>query len=108
MAAADDVVHAAFVPVPRASVLVSYLDDQAVLYDTASRCSALLNQTSMVIWSSCDGRGSVSDICDVVARLFEMPVVAVQPDVYGAIRQFGDRGFLDGIDVLPEFLPPES
>ncbi|CAB4862469.1 unannotated protein [freshwater metagenome] len=105
---ADEVVRSGFVPIPGASVVAAYLDDEAVLYDTSSRHSALLNRTSMVIWSGCDGRATVSEICARVARLFSLPSTAVEADVEAAIRRFGESGFLHGVDPAPEMVPPDS
>lgn len=90
-----------FVAVPGASVLVSYLDNEAVLYDTASQRSVLLNVTAALIWSLCDGKNSVGEVSLLTAEAFAVPSEEVAREVENVIKNFGDLGLLQGIDPLP-------
>ena len=101
MSFAHDMIAPDFVPTPGVSVEVAYLDNEAVLYDTVSQRSVLLNVTAALIWLLCDGKNSVSAISGSAAEAFSVAPGDVAPEVLNVIRNFGDLGLLEGIDLLP-------
>ena len=99
---AAEVIVADFVPCTGPSVVVSYLDNEAVLYDTVSQRSVLLNVTAARIWSLCDGKNSVGEIGLLTAEAFSVAVDDIAREVENVIKNFGDLGLLQGIAPLPD------
>lgn len=47
-----------------------------------------LNPTAMVVWSLCDGEGTVEDICSALAEHYHAPVLDIARDVQTALQNF--------------------
>ena len=67
-------------------------DDGALLYDPATGAVAILNMTAEAVWSLLDGRRTVADVTDALARRFEGMVPEAAEDVLATIQSFVDRG----------------
>ena len=83
-----------WVPAPAPGVCAAVLDDQAVLYDVGSARPVLLNITASAVWAELDGRRTVGQIADDLARRFGADPTTVAADVLAALTSF------EGLDLL--------
>jgi hypothetical protein len=88
-------------PVARKTgLVVQEVPDEVLVYDLEQNKAHCLNQTAAIVWRSCDGKNSVSDIADLVAT--EMGSAVNDDLVWLAIDQLTETGLLDN-DVKPFF-----
>lgn len=74
-------------------LVVQDLPDEVLVYDLSSNKAHCLNQTAAMVWKSCDGNNSVTDI----AKLIELQAGGkVSEDfVWLAIDQLGENNLLE-------------
>jgi len=108
-----------FAPTRRDNVLIKELDGELILVNREDDDSVhVLNPSGAVIWNCFDGEGTLGDIADDLAEVFEQPVDEIREDVLEITRWIGEEGLLvgvvpsdddtpEGIDVGEE-LPPFS
>jgi hypothetical protein len=92
----------AWVPKPAAHISVSYLDDEAVLYDAVRHRPILLNHTAGCVWAAIDGRRSFDDVVATIAEQFGVESGSIVSDVESTVLRFVqlelvvDDGVADG------------
>ena len=81
-------------------LVVQEMPDEVLVYDLDSNKAHCLNQSAALVWKSCDGKNTVSDI----VREFETNTGGkVSEDlVWLAIDQLNEKGLLEG-EIQPRF-----
>lgn len=74
---------------------MSELDDELVLYDSATQQVHVLNHSAAAIWRLCDGTRTPAAIARDVARYYGVSVRLVQQDVYALLERFAQAGIVD-------------
>jgi len=82
------------VPVPAQHVAVSYLDGEAVLYDSELIRPVLLNSTAAMVWAALDGVRTVEEVATELSVRFGAEPQQVAADVAAAIASFDELGLL--------------
>ena len=84
-------------PKAREDVVFRSLSKEWVLYDPRTQLLHVLNPTAAIVWSCCDGLGSVEDIAaELRETLTEAPDLAqVADDVREALKRFSQEGLLE-------------
>ena len=88
-------------PVHAQHVAVSYLDEEAVLYDEKHARPVLLNSTAAVVWAALDGLRTVEEIAAELAVQFGAERQRVAADVAAAIASFDELGLLSAPACRP-------
>ncbi|MGH9101613.1 MAG: PqqD family protein [Acidimicrobiales bacterium] len=94
---ADD----AFVPRVRPEAPSVELDGQVVVYDPVRDELLTLNDTASVVWSCCDGSGTVGEIVADLAEAYAAEVPEIRKDVVALLQEWGGRGLLEGVEPSP-------
>jgi Coenzyme PQQ synthesis protein D (PqqD) len=79
----------------RADVSVRLIDGEGVVLDRRAGLIHHLNHTARYIWDQCDGRFTVAEIADQLARTFDVDAGTAARDVATIISQFHRFGFLE-------------
>ncbi len=81
-------------------LVVQEMPDEVLVYDLDTNKAHCLNQSSALVWKSCDGSNSVGDI----VRQFESTGggKVTEDFVWLAIDQLNENGLLDG-KIAPRF-----
>ena len=88
-------------PVARKTgLVVQEVPDEVLVYDLEQNKAHCLNRTAALVWRSCDGKNSVSDIAGLVA--LEMGSAVNDDFVWLALDQLTESGLLDN-DIKPFF-----
>lgn len=84
-------------PKAREDVVFRSLSKEWVLYDPRTQLLHVLNPTAAVVWSCCDGAGSIEDIAaEVCEALTEAPALdQVVAHVHEAVSRFLKEGLLE-------------
>ena len=75
-------------------VVERLLDGELVLYDPKRQRVHALNSTAAFVWRACDGRSSLADIAESLARRYPDDRQAILEDVPQIIARFGAEGLL--------------
>lgn len=71
----------AITPVQASGYELEELDDELVLFDSATDTVVTINQTGALVWSLCDGQRTVADIIQLLADAYSENAVAIRQDV---------------------------
>lgn len=84
-------------PKAREDVVFRSLSKEWVLYDPRTQLLHVLNSTAAIVWSCCDGSGSVEDIAEELREtLAEAPALEqITSDVREALSRFSHEGLLE-------------
>ena len=84
-------------PKAREDVVFRPLAKEWVLYDPQTQLLHVLNPTAAMVWSCCDGSGSIEDIASELSEtLSEAPARdQIVADVRQALAKFSDEGLLE-------------
>ena len=91
---------------PRArtdDLLVQDLPDETLVYDLARHRAHCLNRTAALVWRRCDGRTSVAELAQVLAREAQLP-----PDgeaVWAVLHDLSRAHLLEERIIPPEGAP---
>jgi hypothetical protein len=90
--------------VPRSTeaVVGVELDGEAVLYHEVANTIHVLSPTATIVWKLLDGEHDVASIVGDLAEVFEVPQERMLEDVLAAVRAFGGKGLLEGIEADAE------
>jgi methyltransferase-like protein len=73
--------------------------DEAVLVNTDTTASIVLNSTGLFAWKQMDGRRSVEDIAGLMQHQFQgVPETAIE-DLHALVKVLSEEGFV-GYEVL--------
>lgn len=89
------------IPVARKEgLVVQETAEEVLVYDLTSHKAHCLNRTAAIVWKSCDGTNSISDI----GKLIEVEAgTAVQEDlIWLAIDQLNEKNLLE-MNIAPKF-----
>ncbi len=79
-------------PQARVDLRTVDLGTELLIYDERSHLVHMLNSTARRIWQLCDGRHSVSDMVDEVARLFpSIEAGTIRGDVERAVAALEEK-----------------
>ena len=84
------------VPRPRSVMQTAFLSPEVVLLDDDSGRVYQLNPSASAIWLLIDGRHSAADLAGELAEITGMSAEQLIVDVQAAVRDFRERGFLEG------------
>jgi hypothetical protein len=90
-----------FVPVRAASAYTVELDGEAIVLDEAQNRLHLLNASATVVWTCCDGHGTIAEIADDVAATVGLAATQVTHELVALARDLGAEGLLDGVVADP-------
>lgn len=84
-------------PKAREDVVFRSLSKEWVLYDPRTQLLHVLNPTAAIVWSCCDGLGSVEDIATELSEtLTETPSwEQILDDVRDALSRFSQEGLFE-------------
>ncbi|MFQ5410779.1 MAG: PqqD family protein [Phycisphaerae bacterium] len=90
-------------PLRRESIRSYPIDDEAVLYDVAHDAVHYLNAAARFIWERCDGRRTIDEIDDEMARAFDVndstmaenDPNALVADIRTTLKNLYENGLLD-------------
>ncbi len=84
-------------PKAREDVVFRSLSKEWVLYDPRTQLLHVLNPTAAIVWSCCDGSGSVEDIATELSEtLTETPAwEQILDDVRDTLSRFSQEGLLE-------------
>lgn len=83
-------------PKVRDDLAVVEIDGEAVVYDSRTNSVHHLNPTATIVFSLCDGTGTVRDFSEDIASAFDVPVDDVTRQVRSVVREFRKSGLLVG------------
>jgi len=69
--------------------------DKLVLYFPDPKMAFTLNHTSKAIWDLCDGKRTLLNISQKLARVFSCPSKKLLPDIINTIKEFQDFQLID-------------
>lgn len=95
-----DAIDGAFRPRLRSTVASVELDGEAVLYDTDSGHTHLLNPTATVIWGCLDGETTVDELIADLAVEYGVDAPVIAAEVVELIKRFGEQGLLVGVEPM--------
>ncbi len=72
----------------RSDILFRRLDDEAILYDPETTTVHVLNPTSELIWSCCDGHHNADEIASEILKRYQAGKGQVAHDVEEALNRF--------------------
>lgn len=75
-------------PVRRAEILYRKLDDEGILFDSETSSVHILNPTSELIWSCCDGDRDAGEITSEILKRYKVEKEQAEQDVERVLRQF--------------------
>ena len=79
-------------PKRRDDLIARALGEETVIYDAEGRTVYVLNTTSQVIWSLCDGEHSIGDMVDALQAQFAIePRVDVKADVVDTLETLREK-----------------
>jgi PqqD family protein of HPr-rel-A system len=81
-------------PTLRDDLTVVELDGEAVVYDDRTGDLHHLNATATVVFSLCDGTGTVRELATDLAHAYGQPVDDVERQIRGLLRRFRRAGLL--------------
>jgi hypothetical protein len=87
--------------VPSASVVAVELDGEAVLYDEEANTVHVLSPTATIVWNLLDSRSDVGSLSNDLAWAYGVEPERMQADVLAAVREFGRKGLLQGVEADP-------
>jgi hypothetical protein len=84
-------------------LVVQELSNEVLVYDLERDKAHCLNQTAALVWKHCDGKNSVSEIAQILAKESGLPVE--QEVVWLALDQLGKAQLLpDKVTKMPDNL----
>ena len=84
-------------PKVREDLAIVELDGEAVIYDEANESLHHLNPTATLIFSLCDGTGTVRECSTDIAEAYGLDPAEVEREVRGLLREFRKSSLLNGI-----------
>lgn len=81
-------------PVPRPEVSAYPLDDELVVYDSASAEAYVLNQTAARIWTLCDGSRTAPAVARDIAATYSLDYQQALADVHEFVSNLRRAGLL--------------
>ncbi len=81
-------------PRARSDVLRADFDDDTVLFDPVGRHLLVLNHSAALVWSCCDGSGSVDEIADDIAEAYGLAREALREQVESLVVTWRGQGLL--------------
>lgn len=81
------------------NIVVQELEKELLLYDLEKNKAFCLNQTSAIVWQSCDGRKTISQIAGILGKQFKTS--ANEDLVWLAIEHLKRDNLLANADELP-------
>ena len=82
------------VPRRKDGLHVREIDGETVILDAAGERMHTLNTTAAFIFASIDGRRTVKDIAEEVARNFEVDAALAESDTRDVVRRFAEEGLV--------------
>jgi len=93
-----DSIEADYKPTHRASLASIEIDGEGLLFDEDRGAWHFLNPVAQLIWSFCDGTGSIEEIARDMADAFGEDYDTVVTGVVETVRQLGHQGLLEGVE----------
>ncbi len=92
-----DSIEPDFVPVQRDVLSSVEIDGEGLLFDEDRGAWHYLNPLAQIVWSCCDGSGTVAEISADMSDVFNEDYETVLGGVLNSIRQLGRNGLLAGV-----------
>jgi hypothetical protein len=71
------------------------MDDELLLYHPGLTRAIRLNQSAALVWTLCDGRRTVGDICDMLCGVFPGESATIPADVATVVDTLAAQGALE-------------
>jgi PqqD family protein of HPr-rel-A system len=82
-------------PKRRDDLAVVELDGEAVIYDEASGKLHHLNPSATIVFSLCDGSGTVKDLAAEISAAFDLQASEVEQQIRSVLKEFRAEGLLE-------------
>jgi len=83
-------------PDRRKDIDAQRIGNELYLYLPGGEALAVLNATSMMIWSLCDGDHSPEDMVTVLSAIYhELPQETLRADIQAALHEFQTKSLLE-------------
>jgi hypothetical protein len=100
MRSADDL-GPDFVPRRAPSTHTVEIDGEAIVLDEEQNRLHLLNASATVVWTCCDGSGTLAEIAHDLADTVDRPADQLVSELVALARTLGAEGLLDGVSPDP-------
>jgi hypothetical protein len=77
------------------------IDGDAIVLDEDQNRLHLLNATAALVWTFCDGSGTLAEIANDLAEVFDSPPDQLVAELVALARVLGAEGLLDGVAADP-------
>ncbi len=91
------VLEEALLPCPsqRSDVSLQILDDEALLFDSATGGTFRLNRTALIVWEGCQPTRTYSDLVDDVCNEYEIDRATASDHVQQMVAMLANNGLLN-------------
>jgi hypothetical protein len=90
-----------FVPVHAEGAYTVEIDGEAIVLDETQNRLHLLNATATLVWSCCDGSGTIAAIAHDLADAVGLETARVTDELLALARTLGAEGLLAGVAPDP-------
>lgn len=97
-----DDIDGSYRPKPRPEITATELDGVIVLFDERHGTCHELNASASAIWGGFDGRTTLAQLVDELARQYGADHATIARDVFTLVRHLGELRVLDGITSRSE------
>ena len=77
------------------------IDGEAIVLDEHQNRLHLLNASATIVWTCCDGSGTLAEIADDLADAVGTPREQLVAELVALARTLGAEGLLDGVAADP-------
>jgi PqqD family protein of HPr-rel-A system len=78
-------------PIARQDVSLHEIDGEALIFDPTTGDTHHMNETALLVWRCCDGRGTAGEIADALADRFEIERSEARQHVDRIVGEFAAR-----------------
>ncbi|RIQ13684.1 PqqD family protein [Jiangella rhizosphaerae] len=73
-----------------------HVDGAITLFHEPTQTALVLNETASDVWRLLDGRRTIADIVDELARRYAADAATIRSGVHAALRQLAEHHVIDG------------
>ena len=85
-----------YIPERRTDIISQDIDGESLILDSNGGVIHQLNSTASIIWQSCDGSKSISDIAIILTENYSIAEDIALKDVFEALNSFQVINLLNG------------
>lgn len=77
------------------NVWIKRENNEAAIFDPATRALHRLNPSALAIWELCDGETTIEDMAGAVSELTDVSIADATKDITATLVQLSELGLLD-------------